>query len=51
MEGLYHEKPIDLCLKQGLAVATLCRGDLTPSDGIPSLTECMDFCDQLAATS
>ena len=47
MEGLYHDKPIDLCLKQGLAVATLCRGDLTPSDGIPSLTECLDFCDQL----
>ena len=48
MEGLYHEKPIDVCLKQGLAVATLCRRDLTSSDGIPSLAECLSFYDSLA---
>jgi sugar/nucleoside kinase (ribokinase family) len=47
LEGLYYEKPIDLCLRQGLAVATLCRGDLTPSDGIPSLAECLSFYEQL----
>ncbi len=48
MEGLYHDKPSDLCLKQGLAVATLCRGDLTASDGIPSLADCMTFCEKLS---
>jgi sugar/nucleoside kinase (ribokinase family) len=48
MEGLYHDKPMDLCLKQGLAVATLCRGDLTASDGIPSLADCMTFCEKLS---
>jgi sugar/nucleoside kinase (ribokinase family) len=43
LEGLYHDKPIELCLKQGLAVATACKGDLTPSDGIKPLDECLDF--------
>jgi sugar/nucleoside kinase (ribokinase family) len=48
IEGLYHGKDIDLCLRQGLAVAALCRRHLTPSDGIPSLAECMSLCDNLA---
>jgi len=43
MEGLYYAKPIDLCLKQGLAVATACRRALSPSDSIPTLEECMEF--------
>ncbi|MGE9271229.1 MAG: carbohydrate kinase family protein [Verrucomicrobiales bacterium] len=47
LEGLYHDKPIEQCLKQGLAVLTLCRRDLTPSGGIPSLEECMKYYEQL----
>ncbi|MES2439983.1 MAG: carbohydrate kinase family protein [Verrucomicrobiota bacterium] len=47
LEGLYHSKPIDRCLQQGLAVSTVCRRDLTTSGGITSLSECMKFCDQL----
>ncbi|YCM46901.1 carbohydrate kinase family protein (plasmid) [Verrucomicrobiaceae bacterium 227] len=50
MEGLYHDKSIDLCLKQGLAVATVCKGDLTPSDGIQSLADCLTFCDELGGS-
>jgi sugar/nucleoside kinase (ribokinase family) len=49
LAGLYHQKPIELCLKQGLAVATVCRGDLTPSDGIKPLDECLEFYDKLGA--
>lgn len=41
LEGLYHEKPIDICLKQGLAVANDCRRDLSPSDSIKPLNECL----------
>ena len=43
LEGLYHEKAIDICLKQGLAVAIACRTDLSPSDGIGSLQECLEL--------
>ncbi len=47
LEGLYHDKPTELCLKQGLAVATACKRDLTPSDGIKPLAECLEFYDKL----
>jgi sugar/nucleoside kinase (ribokinase family) len=43
LEGLYHDKPIPDCLHQGLAVVASCRRHLTPSEGIPSLAECLDF--------
>jgi len=49
IEGLYHEKPIEFCLKQGLAAVTCCRRNLTPSDGIPELGECLEFYDALAS--
>ncbi len=51
LEGLLHGKPIDLCLRQGLAVSTVCRRDLTPSGGIGSLEECMDFCNRLGVAA
>jgi sugar/nucleoside kinase (ribokinase family) len=51
LEGLFHDKPIDLCLKQGLAVSTVCRRDLTPSGAIKSLDQCMDFCKKLNASA
>jgi sugar/nucleoside kinase (ribokinase family) len=51
LEGLYHDKPIDLMLKQGLAVSTVCRRDLTPSGAIQSLHECMDFCRKLTTSA
>lgn len=41
LEGIYHEKPIELCLQQGLAVTVACRRDLSSSDAIPSLESCM----------
>lgn len=47
LEGLYHKKMIDDCLVQGLAVSTVCRTELTPSDGIKPLAECVDFCEGL----
>jgi len=47
LEGLYYEKPIEDCLKQGLAVSTICRRDLTPSGGIEALDQCLDFCEKL----
>lgn len=43
LEGLYQGKSIDLCLTQGLAVAIACRKDLSTSDGVASLEECMAF--------
>ena len=39
LEGLDHEKPLDLCLTQGLAVSTVSRRDLSPSRAITSLQE------------
>lgn len=51
LEGLYHEKPIDLMLRQGLAASTLCRRDLTPSGAIKPLRECMDFCGKLTTSA
>lgn len=51
LEGLFHDKPIDLCLKQGLAVSTVCRRDLSPSGAITSLDQCMDFCKKLSASA
>ncbi len=47
LEGLYHEKATELCLQQGLAVATRCRCHLSPSEAILPLKECMDFHEQL----
>lgn len=47
-EGLYYGKPTELCLKQGLAVSTVCRKHLTSSEAITSLSECLEFCDQLS---
>jgi len=41
LEGLYHNKPPDLCLAQGLAVANACRTHLTPSEGILPLADCL----------
>jgi len=49
LEGLYHNKPMELSLKQGLAVATVCKCDLTPSDGIKPLAECLEFYENLGA--
>jgi|AntRauTorckE6833_2_1112554.scaffolds.fasta_scaffold12374_2 sugar/nucleoside kinase (ribokinase family) len=49
LEGLYHDKPIADCLKQGLAVSTICRRDLTPSGGIKPLDECLEFCEKLGS--
>lgn len=48
LEGLFHGKPIDQCLRQGLAVSIVCRRDLTPSGGIGSMAECMEFCERLS---
>lgn len=48
LEGLYHQKPIELCLKQGLAVAVACRRDLSPSDSIPPLNQCMELHDHIS---
>lgn len=42
LEGIYYEKPIDLCLQQGLAVANSCRTHLTPSGGIQPLAGLME---------
>lgn len=41
LEGLYHDKPIDVCLRQGLVVANACRKHLTPSGGILPLKQLM----------
>lgn len=41
LEGLYQDKPVQTCLKQGLAVAAACRRDLSPSDSVRPLSECM----------
>ena len=51
LEGLYHDKPIDLMLRQGLAVSTVCRCDLTPSGAIRPLAECMEFCANLTTSA
>lgn len=48
LEGLYFEKPIDLSLRQGLAVAVACRRALSPSAAIPSLDECMKQYSEIA---
>lgn len=48
LQGMYHGKPIPDCLYQGLAVVASCRRDLTPSDGIPPLAECLEFYERLA---
>lgn len=50
LEGLYHEKSMALCLQQALAVATVCRRDLSSSGGIARLSECMELCQSLAAS-
>lgn len=47
LEGLYHVKPVQQCLLQGLATVASCRRDLTPSDGIPKLEECLSFYEAL----
>ncbi len=47
LEGLFHGKPVDECLRQGLAISIVCRRDLSPSGGISSMAECMEFCEQL----
>lgn len=51
LEGLFHGKAIATCLRQGLAVSTVCRRDLTPSGGIMSLNECMEFCEGLGVVA
>ena len=51
LEGLYHDKPIDVALQQGLAVSTVCRRDLTSSGAILSLKECMDYCRKLTTSA
>jgi len=47
LEGLYHQKPVEQCLHQGLAAVASCRRDLTPSDGIPKLDDCLSFYEAL----
>lgn len=42
LEGLYYDKPMETCLKQGLAAANSCRMHLTPSGGIRPLKELME---------
>lgn len=49
LEGLYYDKPILESLRQGLAAVASCRRDLTPSDGIPPLAECLEFYEGLAS--
>lgn len=51
IEGLYHARPVPQCLDQGLAVATLCRRHITPSDAIEPLDACLQFCHQLHQTT
>ena len=41
IEGLYHDKPVETCLQQGLAVAKACRRDLSPSGSIVALADCL----------
>lgn len=41
LAGLYHEKPTDVCLTQGLAVAMACRRDISPSNAVNSLDSCL----------
>jgi len=51
LEGLYYDKPIQLMLKQGLAVSAVCRRDLTPSGAIKPLRDCMEFCRKLTTSA
>lgn len=51
LEGLFHGKPIGVCLTQGLAVSTVCRRDLTPSGGIMPLAGCMELCEKLGVAA
>lgn len=41
LEGLYYDKPIETCLRQGLATANACRTHLSPSEGIIPLEKLM----------
>lgn len=47
LEGLFNAKEMNACLLQGLAVSTMCRLELTPSDGVKPLAECMQYCEEL----
>ncbi|MDX1680943.1 MAG: carbohydrate kinase family protein [Akkermansiaceae bacterium] len=50
IEGLFKAKSVEHCLMQGIAVARACRSHLTPSEGIPSLEECMERVRQAVST-
>jgi sugar/nucleoside kinase (ribokinase family) len=51
LAGLSQELTMDQCLKQALAVATVCRRDLTSSGGLLPLSECLELCEALAPTA
>lgn len=47
LEGLHRGRPIERCLRQGLAASTACRRDLTTSGGLTNLPACLEFCEAL----
>lgn len=51
LEGLYHDKPTDVSIRQGLAVATACRRALSPSAAILPLAECMKLYGEIPSLS
>ncbi len=49
IEGVYHDRPIAQSLEQGLAAATMCRRDITPSEGVATMKACIDYCRDLTS--
>ncbi|MGZ0654986.1 carbohydrate kinase family protein [Coraliomargarita sp. W4R72] len=45
IDGLVGGKDEQECLRRGLAVSTVCRKDLTPSNSIGSMDSCLKFCE------
>ncbi|WPJ94757.1 carbohydrate kinase family protein [Coraliomargarita algicola] len=45
IDGLMGGKEELDCLRRGLAVSTMCRKDLTPSNSIELMDTCMKFCE------
>ncbi|HBR92582.1 MAG TPA: hypothetical protein DEA90_00270 [Opitutae bacterium] len=45
INGLMGSQNEAECLRRGLAVSTMCRKDLTPSDSIESMDTCISFCE------
>ncbi|MDQ8195995.1 carbohydrate kinase family protein [Coraliomargarita sp. SDUM461004] len=51
IDGLAKALSPSVCLRQGIAVSTVCRTHLTPSGGIQSLAACMQFYEDLQAVA